>query len=265
MVEARVPSGIDISRPSVARMYDYYLDGKDNFAVDRAAVAQVEAAMPEVRQLARENRAFLRRAVRHMVAAGIRQFIDIGAGLPTAGNTHEVAQQAAPDARVVYVDNDPIVLAHGRALLATDQRTTVVSADLRRPADVLENPEVRRLIDFDQPVGILLIAMTHFLTDDERAPVLGALRDALAPGSYLTTTHVTVDGHPAEAVRGVEDAYRATPTPIFFRTHAEILRLFDGFELVEPGLVTLDAWRPDPADPAPEATRWLYGGVARKP
>jgi hypothetical protein len=264
MAEHGVPLDIDLSRPSVARMYDYYLGGKDNFAIDRDAVERVERAMPEVRPLARENRAFLRRAVRFMAAAGIRQFVDIGAGLPTAGNTHEVAQQAAPEARVVYVDNDPIVLAHGRALLATDNSTTVITADLRRPSEVWDHPEARRLIDLDRPVGVLLIAMTHFLHDGERDRVMGALRDSLAPGSYLATTHVTGDGHPHEAVEGVENVYRATPTPIYFRPHAEVLRFFDGFELVEPGLVTVDAWRPDPADSVSPATRWLYGGVGRK-
>jgi O-methyltransferase involved in polyketide biosynthesis len=260
-----VPAGIDISRPHVARMYDYYLDGKDNFAVDRAAVAAVEQAMPEVRLLARENRAFLRRAVRHMTAAGVRQFVDIGAGLPTAGNTHEIAQAAAPGARVVYVDNDPIVLTHARALLATDDTTAVVTADLRRPEEVVHNGELRDLIDFDEPVGVLLIAMAHFLTDAERAPIIGTLRDAMAPGSYLAATHVTSDNHPAAAVEGVENVYRATPTPIYFRRQAQIAELFEGFDLVEPGLVTVDAWRPDPTDPTPAATGWLYGGVGRRP
>jgi hypothetical protein len=256
-------AAIDASRPQVARMYDYYLGGKDNFAVDRAAVEAVERAMPEVRQLARENRAFLRRSVRYMTAAGIRQFIDIGAGLPTVGNTHEVAQREAPEARVVYVDNDPIVLTHGRALLAENGNTTIVTADMRDPAQVIGHDDVRSLIDFDRPVGVLLIAMTHFLTVEQRGPVMATLREAMAPGSFLALTHVTGDDHPAEAVTGVEKIYATTPTPIFFRTHAEVSRFFDGFTVVEPGLVTVDAWRPDPADPAPEATRWLYGGVGR--
>jgi O-methyltransferase involved in polyketide biosynthesis len=257
-------AGLDTTRPHVARMYDYYLGGKDNFDVDRTAVVAVEAAMPEVRRLALENRAFLRRAVTFMAAAGIRQFIDIGAGLPTAGNTHEVAQAQAPGSHVVYVDNDPIVLSHGRALLATNADTTVVTADLRDPADIVGRDEVRELIDFDEPVGVLLIAMTHFLRDDERDEVMTKLRESLVPGSYLAGTHVTVDNHSAEAVEGVEAVYRRTPTPIFFRTRDEIARFFDGFGMVEPGLVTVDAWRPDPADPPPEATRWLYGAVGRR-
>jgi len=257
--------GIDTSRPHVARMYDYYLGGKDNFQVDRDAVAAVEAAMPEVRQLALENRAFLRRAVRHMAAAGIRQFVDIGAGLPTAGNTHEVAQAVAPGSRVAYVDNDPIVLAHGRALLATDDLTTVVTADLHRPEEIFGNDEIRGLIDLSRPVGVLLIAMTHFLGDEERRPVMTALTDRLAPGSHVAITHVTVDNHTREAVEGVEAAYRRTPTPIYFRTRDEIGVLFEGLELLAPGLVTIDAWRPSAEDPAPAPTGWLYGGVGRKP
>jgi O-methyltransferase involved in polyketide biosynthesis len=251
-------------RPHVARMYDYYLGGKDNFAADRAAVEAVEKAMPEIRQLARENRAFLRRAVRYMTASGIRQFIDIGAGLPTVGNTHEVAQQDAPESRVVYVDNDPIVLAHGEALLAENGNTVIVTADMRRPAEVIGSGKVRSLIDFSQPVGVLLIAMTHFLTPQQREPVMATLRESLVPGSLLALTHVTGDGHPADAVAGVEEAYRSTPTPIYFRTHAEVSQFFDGYVLVEPGLVTVDAWRPDTADPAPDATRWLYGGLGRR-
>jgi hypothetical protein len=255
---------IDVSKPSVARMYDYYLDGKDNYRVDREAVERVAQAMPEIRQLARENRAFLRRAVRYMARQGIRQFIDIGSGLPTAGNTHEIAQEITPDARVVYVDNDPVVLAHGRALLARDDNTTVVTADMHRPAEVLEHPQTTRLIDFSQPVGVLLIAMVHFLTVEERPAVMGHLYDALAPGSHITATHVTTDGKSADAVAQIEAVYATTPTPIHFRDSAEIGRFFDGYELVEPGLVTLDAWRIDPADPAPGATKWLYGAVGRK-
>ncbi|MFL6054419.1 MAG: SAM-dependent methyltransferase [Actinoallomurus sp.] len=257
--------GIDTSKPSVARMYDYYLDGKDNLQVDRDAVDRVAQAMPEIRRLARENRAFLRRAVRYMTRQGIRQFIDIGSGLPTAGNTHEIAQGIASGTRVVYVDNDPVVLVHGRALLARDDNTTVATADMRDPASVLGHPNTTKLIDFSEPVGVLLIAMVHFLTEDERPYVMGALHDALPSGSHVTFTHVTRDGQPAAAVEQIESVYATTPTPIYFRERAEVARFFDGYDLVDPGLVTIDAWRPDPADPAPEATRWLYGGVGRKP
>ncbi|MEO3795136.1 SAM-dependent methyltransferase [Nonomuraea sp. B10E15] len=258
------PTSIDVTRPSVARMYDYYLGGKDNFEIDREAVRQVEKAMPEIRQLAQENRAFLRRAVRYMARNGIRQFIDIGSGLPTVGNTHRIAQEIAPDSRVVYVDNDPVVLQHGRALLATDDNTSVAAADMRRPADVFGHPETVKLIDFNEPVGVLMIAMVHFLTLDERGPIMRQLHDALPAGSHLTATHVTTEAHSPEAVAQIEAVYARTPTPIFFRGHGEIARFFDGFDLVEPGLVTIDNWHPDPSDPAPQATKWLYGGVGRK-
>ena len=259
--DRRPVAGIDVSRPHVARMYDYYLGGKDNFQVDRDAVARIEKAMPEIGVLAQQNRAFLRRVVRFMSRQGIRQFIDIGSGLPTAGNTHEIAQQVVPDARVVYIDNDPIVLAHGRALLATDDNTTVATADMRRPAEVLKHPETTRLIDFTAPVGVLLVAMVHFLTLEERSMVMDQLRDALPSGSYIAATHVTVDGNAAEAAAKIEEVYATTPTPIYFREHAEIARFFDGFELVEPGLVTIDTWRPDPAETAHPIAKWLYGGV----
>ncbi|GLW67113.1 hypothetical protein Arub01_53560 [Actinomadura rubrobrunea] len=255
------PPGIDISRPHVALMYDYYLGGKDNYQVDREAVDRVAKAMPEIRVLARENRAFLRRAVRYMAEQGIRQFIDIGSGLPTAGNTHEVAQEVHSDARVVYVDNEPIVLAHGRALLATDDNTTVATADMRRPSEVLEHPETLRLIDFTAPVGVLLIAMVHFLAREEQPMVMGRLREALPKGSHIAATHVTVDGNSAETVEKIEKVYATTPTPIYFRTRDEIARFFDGFEMVEPGLVTIDKWRPDPSKPSHPVAHWLYGGV----
>ncbi|WP_433153464.1 SAM-dependent methyltransferase [Actinomadura nitritigenes] len=258
---------IDTTRPSVARMYDYYLHGKDNFQVDRDAADRVARAMPEIGELALENRSFLRRSVRYMVRRGIRQFLDIGSGLPTVGNTHEVAQEIVPDARVVYVDSDPIVLVHGRALLATDEFTTVAQADMRRPADVLEHAATTGLIDFSAPVGVLMIAMTHFLTLEEREGVMAPLRDALAPGSHLAATHVTTEGHDAAAVEQIEAAYAATPTPIYFRGKADIALFFEGFEFVDPGLVTIDAWNPedDKTDrPAKDVGKWLYGGIGRK-
>jgi hypothetical protein len=258
------PAGIDTSRPSVARMYDYYLNGKDNYAVDREAVAKVAEVLPEVRQVARENRAFLRRAVRYMARQGIRQFIDVGSGLPTVGNTHEIAQEIIPGARVVYVDNDPVVLAHGRALLAADDNTTVATADLHNPDDVLGHVETRRLIDFDEPVGILLIAMVHFLASEERPQVMGRLRDALVPGSHITATHTSTDGQSADAIAQIEAVYATTPTPIYLRSRSEISPFFDGLEMVEPGLVMLHDWQPDQEDPGPAPTRWMYGGMGRK-
>ncbi|MDL4773065.1 MULTISPECIES: SAM-dependent methyltransferase [Thermomonosporaceae] len=259
--------GIDPTTASVARMYDYYLHGKDNFQIDRDAADRVAQAMPEIGLLALENRAFLRRSVRYMARQGIRQFLDIGSGLPTAGNTHEIAREITPDARVVYVDSDPVVRAHGSALLAADDRTTVALADMHRPREVLDHPETTRLIDFDEPVGVLMIAMIHFLTLEERGSVLGTLRDALAPGSYLSSTHVTTEGHAPEAVDQIEGVYATTPTPIYFRSKAEIAPFFEGFTPVDPGLVTIDQWNPESDEgdaPAEKIGTWLYGAVGHK-
>lgn len=244
-------------------MYDYYLGGENNYEVDRDAAARVARAMPDISDVARENRAFLRRAVRCMAERGIRQFIDIGSGLPTVGNTHEIAQKIVPDARVVYADLDPAVLVHGDALLAADSRTAVITADMRRPDEVLGHPRTTELIDFDEPVGVLLIAMVHFLTDEEAPYVVGSLRDTMAPGSHLALTHITGDGKPPEAAEGVEAVYATTSTPVHFRGRAEVAGFLDGFELIDPGLVLLDAWRPDPSDPGP-VTRWLYGAVGSR-
>jgi hypothetical protein len=263
-----ITSEIDPNKPSVARMYDYYLNGKDNFEIDRQAAERVALAMPEIGGLALENRSFLRRSVRYMANRGIRQFLDIGSGLPTVGNTHEIAQEIIPDAHVVYVDSDPVVLAHGRALLATNEYTTVAQGDMRRPLEVLNHPKTVQLIDFDAPVGVLMIAMIHFLTLQERSTVMAGLRGALAPGSYLTATHVTTEDHSIQAVSQIEAVYATTPTPIYFRTKEQIEPFFEGFELVEPGLVTIDQWDPDtdPHDrPAERIGTWLYGGLGRKP
>ncbi|WP_214108981.1 SAM-dependent methyltransferase [Acrocarpospora catenulata] len=233
--------------PSVARMYDYYLGGKDNFAADREAADHILAVMPYVRDFTRDNRAFLSRSVRLVADAGVRQFLDIGSGLPTRENVHQVAQQTAPDSRVVYVDNDPIVLAHGRALLAENPLTTVVQADLREPKTLLDHPEVRSRLDFSQPVALLLLAVLHFVADDEEAAAIVAqLRERLAPGSYVIISH----GHAGRVSKQdealVRDAYKATKagnlTP---RSPEQILAYFDGLELLEPGLVPVEAWRPE--------------------
>lgn len=250
-------------RPHAARVYDYHVSGKRSFAAERVAPEAVESSLPQIRLLTRLNRAFLRRAVRHLTAFGVRQFIDIGAGLSSEGSTHEIAQRYAPHSRVVYVDNDPFVLAHGRALLADNSNAKLVMADLRCPDEVLGNSGLRSLIDFSQPVGILLIAVTHFLSDEERRPVLGALRSAMAPSSYLALTHVTADNSPPEAVAAVEAVYQATAAPLHIRTRAGVLPFFDGFTMVDPGLTFVNTWHPDPTDPGPDTTGWVYGGVAR--
>jgi SAM-dependent methyltransferase len=260
------PSALfDASVPSPARMYDYFLGGKDNFPADRAAGETVKAALGEVmsHDIVWENRRFLQRSVRYLSELGIDQFIDIGTGLPTQGNVHEVAQQIIPDARVVYVDNDPIVLTHGRALLATNDTTTVITADMRDPEVILAHPELRALIDFSRPVAVLFVAVFHFIRDAENpAGILRHFRDHLAPGSYLSLSHLTSDGPPPEEVAQVVDVYMDATSPIVFRPRADIEALFDGFDLIEPGLVHPWTWRPELGADSPQ-TDWLSAGVAK--
>ncbi|GHF84600.1 SAM-dependent methyltransferase [Streptomyces thermodiastaticus] len=262
-----LPRGVDPGKASVARMYDAMLGGEHNFAIDREAVAAFTAIDPQVRTLARANRAFLQRAVRFLVDAGVRQFIDLGSGIPTQGNVHEVAQSAAPGSRVVYVDNDPVAVAHSEALLDGNPDATIVAADIRRPADILSAPQVRDLIDFEQPVAVLMITILHFITaEEDPAGIVAAFRDAVAPGSWLALTHATDDDRPDTAA-AVGQLYRDRATsPVTARSHAEITALFDGFELVEPGLVHLPLWRPDPQERIPGDPRryWVYAGVGRK-
>jgi hypothetical protein len=252
---------IDTGTPHPARMYDYFLGGKDNFPADRKAADMLLAVAPEARDLARQNRAFLQRAVRFLAGeAGIRQFIDIGTGIPTQGNVHEVAHALAPDARVVYVDNDPIVLTHSRALLA-GHNTTIVQGDLREPDAILDQPAVWQVIDFDQPVAILLVAILHFIKDEEGPDrIVARLRDAMAPGSYLVVSHGTGDFNP-DATPTAARAYGRSASQLSPRTHAEVLRYFDGLELLEPGLVPVSMWRPDGDIPE---TKGVYGGVGRR-
>jgi len=253
---------IDTSTPHPARMYDYWLGGKDNFPADREAAEEVLALVPKARDMARANRAFLRRAVRSLAGeAGIRQFLDVGTGIPTQGNVHEVAHAIAPDARVAYVDNDPIVHVHANALLAGSS-TTIILADLRKPDTILDHPKVRPFIDFDQPLALLLVAVLHFLTDeDDPAGTVARFRDAMAPGSFLAISHATGDFNPEMATKAARAYDRAT-SPVVPRTRAEVERFFDGFALVDPGLVQVSRWRPDGEIPEDEV--WIYGGVGRK-
>ena len=263
-----VPPGVDTQRANAARVYDYCLGGSHNFLADQDVARALAAVEPNVRIFAQANRAFLGRAVRHVAAAGIRQFLDIGSGIPTEGNVHEVAQQAAPGSRVVYVDIDPVAIAHSKAILAGNPDATIVDADLREPEKILAHEDVRRLIDFSQPTALLLMVVLHFLSDaDDPWQVVATLRDALAPGSYLVLGHGTGDGSPATVGAAKEMYNRSVATQVQLRTHAEILRFFDGFELVEPGLVYVPLWRPDsPADvPDDPAKFWCQAGVGRKP
>jgi hypothetical protein len=253
---------LDLSRPSVARMYDYCLGGKDNYAVDRDAAEEALRRVPNGRVLAEENRAFLRRVVRYLAGeCGIRQFVDIGSGLPTQENVHQVAQAIAPDCRVVYVDNDPIVLCHGRALLATNEDTTVITADLRDPASILDHPELRQLIDPALPVAVLMIAILHFITDREHPYGLtGAFRSWMPPGSYLALSHI--DRTPElESAAQVYDQASSKAVP---RSREEVLGFFGDCELLDPGLVQVPEWRPDGRF-ARQIDLPFWGGVARKP
>jgi SAM-dependent methyltransferase len=261
------PAEIDPSVPNGARIYDYMLGGKDHFASDQAAAEAMIAANPGAPGTARANRAFLGRAVRFLAEeAGIRQFLDLGTGLPTQHNVHEVAQAVSPDARVVYVDYDPVVVVHGRALLATTGAVTVVEGDLRRPDEILAHPETRRLIDFDQPVAVLLVAILHFIPDEEDpAGIVARLRDAMAPGSHLVVSH-TANESPAEVMAAAQQGFRLAGAPLTPRTRAQIEGLFDGFELVEPGLVEVSQWRPEtPQTATAGKSPWtIVGGVGRK-
>jgi hypothetical protein len=261
-------SEIDTSRPHPARMYDAYLGGKDNYPVDREAVRQVLRDFPEVRAIALANRAFMQRAVRFLAAeAGIRQFIDIGTGIPSAGNVHEVAGQTVPDARVVYVDNDPIAHVHANALLTGSGSTSVVLADLRDPGAILADPGLRSMIDFTQPVALLLVAILHFITDREApAAILATLRDALPVGGYLALSHATLDFHPPGVARQAVAAYENATAPFVPRPLAQVTALFDGFELVEPGLVQAPLWRPEGRPPRPRDLEkiGIYAAVGHK-
>lgn len=254
---------IDTSRPHPARIYDYLLGGKDNYQVDRRAGDQLAAAAPEVRIGLRANRAFLRRAVRHVVAeAGIRQILDIGTGLPTSPNVHEIAHALSPDVRVAYVDNDPIVKTHADALLSGGGATSIVLGDLRDPRAVVDHPDIRRIIDFDQPVALLLVAIVHFLTDADRPEeILATLRDALPSGSCLVLSHATGDFADRTAAQAV---YNKATAGLNLRSRAQVERFFDGFDLIEPGLAQAPFWRPDTTPPPGSELIGFYGGVARR-
>ncbi|WP_188186741.1 SAM-dependent methyltransferase [Nonomuraea sp. SYSU D8015] len=251
------PEGVDPNVPNVARMYDYFLDGKDNFAADRAAAEQILKTFPNTKPAARANRAFLRRAVRHVVDEGVGQIVDLGAGLPTRGNTHEIA----PEARVVYVDYDPVVCVHGRALLARRENVDFVQADVREPDALLENLD--GLIDFDEPVAFLMLAILHFIPDAAAYDVVKRLREVSAPGSHLVISHA-VDSTPDTTPQALE-IYKKATASLNLRTREEILRFFEGYELAEPGLTFPNGWRPDDPDAPGNGIDFGYVGVGRKP
>ena len=253
------------SAPNSARMYDYYLGGKDNFPVDREAAAKAVAAMPAIPVLARANRAFLVDSVGKMAAAGVSQFLDIGSGLPTSPNVHEVARQTVPDARVVYVDYDPIVVLHSQAKRRVPG-TAAVRADVRSPEAIFASPEVEELIDLDQPCGVLMMSVLHFVGGDI-APLVAAYTARLAPGSYLALSHGVSDGAVESALTGVQEAYEASPTDPAIRNSAAIRELFTGFDMLPPGLTDVRTFTDptfaySPEDPAPGI--WMLCAAGRK-
>jgi len=257
--------GLDLGKPSAARIYDYYLGGSQNFEVDRAIARQAMAAQPELPRLMQSNRAFLRRAVRFMAEHGITQFLDIGSGIPTAGNVHEIARAANPAANVVYVDHDAVAVTHSRMILGHDPQTAVVQADLRTPSDILESAEVAALIDFAEPVGLLFFAVLHFVADsDDPAGLVAAIGERAAPGSYLAISHASVHRDKASTDR-IAALYRETPTQTSFRLPDRITPLFGRFELIEPGLVEVSQWRPEPGWVTHATGDPAYVGVGRLP
>ncbi|MEV5374241.1 SAM-dependent methyltransferase [Streptomyces albogriseolus] len=261
---AWAPRSIDITVPSVSRMYDYYLGGSHNFEVDREAARRAMEFMPGMPKIMQANRAFMRRAVRFAVAEGVTQFLDIGSGIPTFGNVHEVAQAADPEARVMYVDHDPVAVAHSKVVLEGNDRADILAADLRKPGEILGSDEVGRLIDLNRPVALLLVAILHFVEEaDDPYGAVAELREALAPGSMLVLTHAAYEGIPLppERAEGAVGVYRDTRNPLIMRTRDEIARFFEGYDMVEPGLVPMPRWRPDtaPEDEDPYAFSGLAG------
>jgi len=256
-----VAGKLDPDIPSVARMYDFFLGGKDNFASDRRAAEEVSRALPSVAGVARSNRLFLQRAVRFVAESGVDQFLDLGAGLPTQGNVHEIAQSVHSGARVVYVDNDPVVSSHGRALLALDEQTAVVEADLRDPGAVLGEPKVTKLLDFGRPLCVLFVAVLHFVPDeDDPAGLVRRYRDVLPPGSHVIMSHAAVE---EQRNLQVGTAYRSASAsaPFVARTREQVTSFLDGMEIVAPGVVALHEWRPEGGE-FPTNAGWT--AVARK-
>ena len=268
----QAPPGVDPARPSTARIYDYLLGGEHNFAADRAAGQMLKSRAPELMDSAWANRGFHQRAAKWIALQGVRQFIDIGSGLPTVGNTHEVVRRVAPNARVVYVDNDPMVLAYGKALLGDDRNATVILADIRDPEAVLGNTELRGLIDFTEPVGLLITAVLHFVSDEnEPAKLISRYMAALAEGSYLALSHLTADQKPVLAVQTLLEVGLRAAGGGYLRSKTEVRELFEGLEIVspyagaDPDLTWVGLWDcEDPALADSEGSRWLYCGVAKK-
>jgi S-adenosyl methyltransferase len=256
----------DVSLPNVARIYDYLLGGKDNFASDRLAVMELMKVVPDIAMVCHHNRQFLKRVVRFLAGdRNIRQFIDIGAGLPTQGNVHEIAQAIEPNARVLYVDNDPVVVSHAQALLVKAPTVVAINRDLRDPRQIIQHPALQALIDLDKPVAVLLIAILHFIPDgDDPHGIVAELKAAMPAGSYLAISHATGDDVPGEVTGKVREVYSRANASAAPRTRAGITRFFDGLDMIEPGLVNVSAWPARARGPKPARTIFL-AGVGRKP
>jgi len=258
-------AGADPTKPSIARVYDYWLGGQHNFVADRELAEEMATLDPWIPAACKANRAFLGRVVRFMASRGIRQFLDLGSGIPTAGNVHEIAQHAAPGSRVVYVDRDPVAVAEGRKLLAGNPDTAVIQADIREPSQILSDPAVARLIDPGQPVGLVLVAILHFVLDaDDPGSLVARLRDVVPPGSYLAISHATSQDNPRLAA-AAERIYNYRGADGQARTGDEITRFFGDWDMIEPGLVYAPLWRPGQDVPANPEKFWFLAGAARKP
>lgn len=264
---AWAPQGIDLNVPSVSRMYDYYLGGSHNFEVDRETARRAIEAWPGLPKIMQANRAFMRRAIRFAVSEGVTQFLDIGSGIPTFGNVHDVARSLEPTARVVYVDNDPVAVAHSRAVLKGDEHVGIVSADFRSPQDILESPEVETLLDLDKPVALMLVALLHFIEEKhEPHKAVAELARHLAPGSLLVLSHGSPEGGPRrDGGIGLQNVYSTASAPLVIRTQEGIGRFFDGFDMVDPGVVSVPRWRPDSSPELEDAVVFCgFAGVGRK-
>jgi SAM-dependent methyltransferase len=262
MIDLQPVSRQDLDVPCAARIYDAFLGGSHNFGVERRFVDRVETALPGVTEVYRENRAFVRRSVDYLIDIGIRQFLDLGSGIPTIGPVHEIARRRTEDFRVLYVDNEPLTVAHSKPVLAGEPRAAIVEADCRDPRSILEAPEATALLDLNQPLALVMSSVLHFLPGDPRA-LVAHYRDTVAPGSHLVVSHVTADADPS-TMRRLEHFYGETADPLHSRGTECIDALFDGFVIVEPGITYLSDWRPDPGLRPRSPYRLMYGGLGIK-
>ncbi len=259
-----IPAEVDTETPSAARLYDYYLGGGYHFESDRKLAQQIYQVLPDTPYLARVNRAFLRRAAQYCAAQGVSQFLDIGCGLPTTGAVHEVVRAVNPDAKVVYVDNEPVAVAHSELILQHNENATVLQGDLRKPETVLDHPETHRMLDLSKPVAVLTTAVMHFVSDTaDPAGLIARYRAAMAPGSYLVLSHATADA--AADITKVVELYRNSQNPGYLRTRNQVTAMLAGFDLVEPGVVFVPDWRPESPEDAVDPERSsFYGAVGRR-